>query len=183
MVCFRFLASNVRFLNYPCSYAWGCSPVIVACALVECSYICAAAFVPVTAGVIKASEILASLNTPHARNAINQAKSRWARDYLYRFRTASIHFIAHTLQRKSALLQGFSRDVFRIFCLTRRISAPKTWREYEANGIRHQHVNDFQCNRDIMWVDPQTLLGMLFTTPLLQGDPHVHSRVFSGSDA
>ena len=32
-----------------------------------------------------------------------------------------------------------------------------------ASGVRHRDVRDFQCN-DIMWVDLQTLYGMLFTT-------------------
>ena len=69
-------------------------------------------YCPVTNEVIEASEMLASLNTPHARNAINQASSQWAGDYLYRFRPASIHFIAHTLQRKPALLQAFQLEYF-----------------------------------------------------------------------
>jgi hypothetical protein len=42
--------------------------------------------------------------------------------------------------------------------------AQKTWGKYEvASGVYHRDVRDFQCN-DIMWVDLQTLYGMLFTT-------------------
>ena len=112
--------------------------------------------------------MLASLNTPHARNAINQASSQWAGDYLHRFRPASIHFIAHTLQRKPALLQCFLLRYFFKILINVRLTHRKSGTVSERQLVSVIKMSMVECN-NIVWVDVKTLHGMLFTYHSLQG--------------